>query len=347
MTIKLAHLSDAHLGYHQYGLQARSDDFASTWLWTCHEIAERGCEFVVMAGDLFNHRNITVQAFFDAVAGLGLLKNHNIPVYAIEGNHEQMRDGSKSWLQALAWEGYLTLLEKGVVGYKDLIISGLPYSGAKTASKIEELRCFGKNHILLLHAAYEPAIRFSCREQVSRDLLEGLDVGYVAIGHIHKRFDDGKVHSTGSLETWSVDELNDPTRGFNVVTYEHGLYFIEPVVTPKRKWTFISVCLDGCLTATSALNKIREEVANYTSEEAIVTLTITGPDLGVSENDIRKAIKDLTLFHIRVELKTEKVKEVTDTVKRVELMVEHTNKPDDTWREVKALVKQNTLGELP
>ena len=32
MTIKIAHLADTHLGYRQYGLQEREDDFYDSFI---------------------------------------------------------------------------------------------------------------------------------------------------------------------------------------------------------------------------------------------------------------------------------------------------------------------------
>lgn len=340
--MKIAHLSDAHLGYNQYGLKERADDFASTWLWTCSEIADRKCDVVLIAGDLFNQRDIKPQTFREATLGLNVLRASNIPVYAIEGNHEQMRDGSDGWLSELHWLRYLHHLESGWGSVNDVLISGLNWSGSKTAEKIKSLKTMGKNHFLLLHAAYQPAINFPCAEEVSQELLQSLDVGYIAIGHIHRSFDDGIVHSTGSLETWSVTETEDPQRGFNIITWDNG-WQVERVIPPRREWAFVTINLDGCKTRTAALDMISQIQPVY--EDQILTVTLTGPDLGLGETEIRQALKHLNTLHIRVEMKTSKVIDFQKN-RDIQLMVEKTSKPQETWEEAKTFVSKNTTDSI-
>lgn len=342
--MKIAHLSDAHTGYNQYGLKERADDFASTWLWTCHEIVARGCAVVLFAGDLFNQRDIKPQTYLEVVYGLKILQSNNVRVYAIEGNHEQMRDGSISWVYVLWMQGYLTLLDMYTEPeqFGSIYISGLNWSGSKTTEKIKSLKTMGKNHFLLLHAAYQPAINFPCAEEVSQELLQSLDVGYIAIGHIHRSFDDGIVHSTGSLETWSVTETEDPQRGFNIITWDNG-WQVERVIPPRREWAFVTINLDGCKTRTDALDKISQIPLVY--EDKILTVTVTGPDLGLGETEIRQALKHLNTLHIRVEMKTSKVIDLQKN-EQIQLMVERTSKPQETWEEAKTFVSENTLNQL-
>src|SRR6266516_1192936 len=102
MRASFIHVADTHLGYEQYGVRERFNDFSRTF-WNIIEDAERrNVDFVVIAGDLFNKRAIDAQTLIHAIEGLKKLKERNIPVISIEGNHDRIyyRYGV-SWLQYL------------------------------------------------------------------------------------------------------------------------------------------------------------------------------------------------------------------------------------------------------
>ena len=66
----------------------------------------------LVAGDFFNSRKVDPQAMNHAIIGLQLLKDAEIPVVAIEGNHDQHDAMSSfSWMRSLSQWGYLKLLE--------------------------------------------------------------------------------------------------------------------------------------------------------------------------------------------------------------------------------------------
>ena len=111
MRASFIHVADTHLGYEQYGVRERFNDFSRTFWSITRDAVERNVDFMVIAGDLFNKRAIDAQTLIHAVEGLKALKEKNIPVLAIEGNHDRSyyRDGI-SWLQFLCYQGYITLL---------------------------------------------------------------------------------------------------------------------------------------------------------------------------------------------------------------------------------------------
>ncbi|HEV3467883.1 MAG TPA: DNA repair exonuclease [Pyrinomonadaceae bacterium] len=87
---KFLHLSDVHLGCRRYNLEERTKDFFRSW----HDVITRHAlpnqiDFMLIAGDFFDRRNIDPQTMNHALAGLQLLKEAGIPVVAIEGNHDR------------------------------------------------------------------------------------------------------------------------------------------------------------------------------------------------------------------------------------------------------------------
>src|SRR6266702_1798737 len=161
MRASFIHIADTHLGYEQYGVRERFNDFSRAFWDIMTEAVQRQVNFVVIAGDLFNKRAIDAQTLIHAIEGLKRLKDNNIPVIAIEGNHDRSyyRDGT-SWLQFLCYQGYLTLLApvmsegapvlspwqwKKMLGLHVALLGGrlrvygLPWQGAATVRSIEGL----------------------------------------------------------------------------------------------------------------------------------------------------------------------------------------------------------------
>ena len=102
--IKFLHLSDVHLGCRRYNLEERTKDFFHSW----HDVIVRHAlpnrvDFVLIAGDFFDRRNIDPQTMNHALAGLQLLKDAGVPVVAIEGNHDR-RDAVSdySWMRSFS-----------------------------------------------------------------------------------------------------------------------------------------------------------------------------------------------------------------------------------------------------
>src|SRR5579885_558843 len=111
MRASFIHIADTHLGYEQYGVRERFNDFSRSFWDITEEAIARNIDFMVIAGDLFNKRAIDALTLIHAIEGLKKLKERNIPVIAIEGNHDRSyyRDGV-SWLQFLCHQGYLIFL---------------------------------------------------------------------------------------------------------------------------------------------------------------------------------------------------------------------------------------------
>src|SRR5579863_6488367 len=113
MRASFIHIADTHLGYEQYGVRERFNDFSRAFWDITDEAVNRQVDFVVIAGDLFNKRAIDALTLIHAIEGLKKLRDKGIPVVAIEGNHDRSyyRDGT-SWLQFLCHQGYLKLDRK-------------------------------------------------------------------------------------------------------------------------------------------------------------------------------------------------------------------------------------------
>ncbi len=111
MRAVFVHTADNHLGYEQYGVKERFNDFTRAFWGIVDDAIARKADLFVIAGDLFNKRAIDARTLMHAQQGLERLRDAGIPAVAIEGNHDRSyyRDGV-SWLEFLCWQKLLILL---------------------------------------------------------------------------------------------------------------------------------------------------------------------------------------------------------------------------------------------
>jgi DNA repair protein SbcD/Mre11 len=253
MRASFIHVADTHLGYEQYGVRERFNDFSRAFWAIMDDAVERHVNFVVIAGDLFNKRAIDAQTLIHAIEGLRKLKDAGIAAIAIEGNHDRSyyRDGT-SWLQFLCYQGYLTLLaplmrdgspvlslwqqDRMLGSHVDLLdgrlrVYGLPWQGAATLRSMDGLArvmeavrasedAVGVEYrLLLMHTGVEgivPRIQGLPSMAQFQPLRKCVD--YLALGHVHKPYEfDGWMYNPGSTETWGAEEA----------AWERGYYFVE------------------------------------------------------------------------------------------------------------------------
>jgi DNA repair exonuclease SbcCD nuclease subunit len=246
--IKFLHLSDVHLGCRRYNIEERTKDFFRSW----HDVIIKHAlpnevDFVLVAGDFFDRRQIDPQTMNHALAGLQLLKDARIPVVAIEGNHDR-RDAVSpySWMRSFSQAGFLVLLEPvaddespvsfapwdeearegSYIDIKGARIFGTHWYGTSAnaamgilADALRRARDESQFHILMLHTDVEGQLNRPI-PALSVEKLKELRsiVDYVALGHTHKRFQlDDWAFNPGSLEACSIDEYRE----------ERGLYLVE------------------------------------------------------------------------------------------------------------------------
>lgn len=266
------HLSDTHLGFRQYGLEQRAEDFARSFEHAASEIIAADPDFCIISGDLFHHRQVDPAALRQAVSILSKIKSaRGTPVYAVAGNHDLgWRRSSDSWLTLLADLGLLqhldmatgapTLLDPSdgtgpLVEMSDHRVVGIPYVGAALPCLLErvtdELRALPRKYtVLVMHAGldgYIPHITEPLRPE-HLAALEGV-VDYVALGHRHRPFTIAGpplVMSPGSLEATSSEDADVPGWLVTVAAEPAGdgtwAHDVATVETHRRP--FLRVTLD-------------------------------------------------------------------------------------------------------
>jgi DNA repair exonuclease SbcCD nuclease subunit len=309
--MRFLHAADIHLGYAQYGEKERYNDFGRAYLRMMRAAIAERVDFVLLAGDLFNQRDVDPQTLLLATRGLTEVRDAGIPVLVVEGNHERPHwHDQVSWLDYLAQAGLLKELspwygDDGLVlapwdagihagAYVDLPggvrVYGHRYVGASTARTIEELAARlaeqprAAYSILMLHAGVEgvlPKYNGGLTHAQLAPLRPFAD--YVALGHIHKPFaHDEWLYNPGSLESNSVEEVAWPERGYYLVDVDVAARSHRARLAPGERRAFVRLHYD--VTPLKTPGEVAETISLYLAAQAarqcavkpVVELTLTG-----------------------------------------------------------------------
>jgi DNA repair protein SbcD/Mre11 len=313
---KFLHISDIHLGFDRYDSKARTLDF----FYALKDVLEKyavgeSVDFVIIGGDLFEHRNIQPATLNHAQICLQILQAANIPVLAIEGNHDNAPYGTKSsWLRYLSDWGLLKLLEPGNTvdgepfyspwdednqrgGYIDLDcgvrVLGSSWYGAAAPRAIEqiaaalgELPAAPGPSVLLFHHGLEGQIaRYSGALRYSEVLpLKKAGIDYLALGHIHKHYaEDGWIFNPGSLEANNVEESQFERGAYLVEIDAQGIraelktdYQQRPIKRLQMKMRSQDLIESVAEDAIALIKKSIQSKAIIPEQQPIVELKITG-----------------------------------------------------------------------
>lgn len=333
--MKFLHISDIHLGCTRYNLPESPKDFFDTWIDVIKKYAFReSVDFVIICGDFFHKRSVPPETMDYAFQGLNFLKECNIPVVAIEGNHDQKwTDSAHSWLKSLSKWGLMILLEPevhdskliyrpwdeekksgGFVDIGNARIFGSNWYGAAAnwampmlTDSIRENTREGAFQILMLHTdveGYQAHPSPSLRIERLRELKSVTN--YVGLGHTHKHYEiDNWCFNPGSLEITSIDEYKE-TRGAFVVTVGDDFEVHAKHVQDYRQRPFQRIMFDvtGCDTPEKLIQQAMPEFLSKARSveigkpQPVIEVILHGelgfPSSMIDSTSIRESVQEQT-----------------------------------------------------
>src|SRR3972149_1472844 len=268
-AFSFVHASDLHLGYAQYGLEARRQDFDNAFTELVDKTIELKPDFIIIAGDLFHHSRPSNTTLENAIRNFKRLRDAGIPVLTVDGSHDSAPNTiTGTILTPLDSAGLIIHLPRheGACWRKQgcCYVYGIPNFRSRRKPE-EALPAFMAEkpptpdptvvNIFVLHMAIDlPSVKPPYIEaEVPPELIpEGF--AYYAAGHVHERylgkFKTGLFVYSGCTETVSYDEAKLKKGFMHVKVDEKGKVapsFVE--LKSPRKFVVIEQEFSGMNSA--------------------------------------------------------------------------------------------------
>jgi len=333
-AFSFVHAADLHLGYSQYGLEARREDFDKAFQELVEKTIELKADFMIVSGDLFQQPRPSNTTLESTIKYFRSLRDAGIPVLTVDGSHDSAPNGiTGTILNPLDSAGLIRHLPKheGACWTKpgSCYVYGVP--NFRTRHKTEELLpAFMEQNkpqpdssvfnIFVFHMALDlPNVKPPYIEaEASPELIpEGFN--YYAAGHVHKpymqEFKTGVLAYPGCTETTDYVEAKFDKGFYHVRVDEKGGVHPEFVqLQSARKFIIFEQDFEGVVPS-----KITEQAAqlvkNADEEGAIIIPILKGvlpSEANRSEVDvahIRTAAEKALLVHPIVLLRESEVSE--------------------------------------
>ncbi|MCD6537232.1 DNA repair exonuclease [Candidatus Bathyarchaeota archaeon] len=243
------HMADIHLGYEQYGLSVRREDFARAFSEAVDKTLELKPDFMIIAGDLFHQARPSNKTLEKAIQDFRRLKEAGIPILAVDGSHDGAPNViTGTILHPLDSAGliyYLPRYEGACWENDSCYVYGIP--NFRTRQRIEQRlpRFYEENEprprgdkfsIFVFHMALDiPEIMSDMPPEfadASPEIIpDGFD--YYAGGHIHMPwqlpFKGSILVYSGSTETVSYEEAEIDKGFYHVEVNGKGDFEVERV----------------------------------------------------------------------------------------------------------------------
>ncbi|MCW4021266.1 MAG: DNA repair exonuclease [Candidatus Bathyarchaeota archaeon] len=231
------HVADLHLGYEQYNLAARREDFDRAF----HEVVEKTVElkpdFMIIAGDLFHQARPSNATLEKAIKNFSKLREAGIPVLVVDGSHDAAPNIiTGTILNPLDSAGllyYLPRHENACWENEDCYVYGIPNFRTRQRTEMQLPKFYEVKkpkprpvafNIFVFHMALDiPAVmkrhHTAVAEASPNYIPDGFD--YYAGGHLHTPwqipFKRASLVYSGSTETVSYEDAKT----------EKGFYHVE------------------------------------------------------------------------------------------------------------------------
>ncbi|TXT62444.1 MAG: DNA double-strand break repair protein Mre11 [Promethearchaeota archaeon] len=253
--MRIAHISDTHLGYRQYNLNVREQDIYDAFNQAIDIALEERADVLIHSGDLFDTPQPPIKALYTLKDALGRIGD-KMKVLCVLGEHDTPKR------RGMAPHRLFDIFGINVLGanyhLEDIVIDDVLFAGisnirGQASDHLKaELKKFDpmaekyESAVLILHQALETYLPFEGAFQLKDDELPQNAI-YYAMGHIHARemesFGRGKLAYSGSTEIMNKDEITswqEKGKGLNLIDIDKGEVEVEQIdldLRPQKKLT--------------------------------------------------------------------------------------------------------------
>lgn len=320
LTFKFMHFGDTHLGRkHPNPLKKQRVETGLRAFDHCIQTAvEEDVDFIIHAGDFFDRVYPWHSVIEAARKKLQPLKEKEIPMYVIRGNHDRSF-GQDRMLKGIAVEHleneYVNLIDpqpgdfgKDPVEIEEANIYGLGYQ-SDSASGILDGVSPGKGfNILVMHDFVDGVTRKFSEKVPSADDIASKNWTYVAIGHDHQPVPQKHVNDTLFAATGGITDYDYNREEFgkklNIVTVDDGELDIDTRDIPQE----LELRMVDAENREELVRKIQELNPD---EKLAVKASMKADDIGTKEieEDIQESFGYVERLDIIVEVTQEELEE--------------------------------------
>ena len=333
-AFSFVHASDLHLGYAQYGLEARRQDFDNAFTELVDKTIELKPDFMIIAGDLFHQARPSNTTLENTIRSFKRLKDAGIPVLTVDGSHDSAPNTiTGTILNPLDSAGLIYYLPRheGACWRKPgyCYVYGVPNfrSRRKTEEALPDFMAQNTptpsasvTNVFVFHMAIDlPSVKppYIEAEAPPELIPEGFD--YYAAGHVHERylgkFKTGLLAYSGCTETVSYDEAANKKGFFHVKVDEKGKVSPEVIeLRSSRKFVVLEQEFSG-VNSAKITERAVQMVKDADEEGAVIIPVLRGvlpAEASRAEVDIaqvRSAAEKALLVHPIVMLRESTVSE--------------------------------------
>jgi DNA repair exonuclease SbcCD nuclease subunit len=333
-AFSFVHAADLHLGYSQYGLEARREDFDKAFQELIDKTIELKPEFMIIAGDLFHQARPSNTTLENAIKNFSRLREAGIPVLTVDGSHDSAPNiVTGTILNPLDSAGLIYHLPRheGACWYKPdcCYVYGVP--NFRTRRKTEELLpAFMEQNkptpspalfnIFVFHMALDlPSVKPPYMEAEAPPELIPEGFNYYAAGHVHttykEKFKTGLLAYSGCTETVNYDEAKIKKGFYHVKVDEKGAASPEFIAleSPRK---FILLEQDFTGVTSSKITELAVQLVKGSDEDGAIIIPVLKGVLPaeasraeVDITQIRNAAEKALLVHPIVLLRESEVSE--------------------------------------
>jgi DNA repair exonuclease SbcCD nuclease subunit len=294
-AFSFVHASDLHLGYAQYGLETRRQDFDKAFAELVDKTVKLKPDFMIIAGDLFHHARPSNTTLENTIRNFKRLRDAEIPVLTVDGSHDSApnmitgtiltpldsagliyhlpRHDGACWRKTDCCYVYgipnFRSRRKTEEGLPDFMLQKLPTPDASVAN------------IFVLHMGIQiPNVTPAYIEaEASPEMIpDGFD--YYAAGHIHERyigkFKNGLLVYSGCTETANYEE-GDKTKGFFHVNVSSKGVFSPNLIELESPRKFITLEQDFSGMNSSKITELATRtVENADADGVVIAMILRG-----------------------------------------------------------------------
>ncbi len=317
-SVKILHCADIHIGAAESFLGARAESRRAETLITFEKIislAKEECvDILLIAGDLLNS-NTAPKTFTDRVFEC-FSSIPDIKIVYAAGNHDPLNAESPFKKYPLPDNLFVldtkdcfvefAELNTRVYGksFKEVYMKGESNFSLKTDPDFINLMC--------IHGELRSDLG-SDYNSITSDFIKNSGMDYIALGHVHKHSDIGKIGNTfcaycGCPEGQGFDEAGE--KGIYLGEISKGICNLEFIPTAKRMHLIENVDVSALSTSSEIANRVIDSIKQkYTDTytDNLYKIVLTGQiddGISISVPEITSRLNE-ALYFAKVKDKTE------------------------------------------